>query len=134
MKQKKIIMRKAFNLKSPNFFIITGRVIFLVSLCAPFCFPTPLTAAEDEVRTKKATTQSVGGLLFDVDEGVKVEQGAGGSVYVKSNREYMQEKFSELDRKLQGLDQRVTELETHRNKTLVQEKTAKEESRQVLVG
>ena len=67
--------------------------------------------AEEESKSK-SSTQKVGGLLFDVDEGVKVEQGPGGSVYVKSNKEYMQQKLEEIEMRLQSLDERVTELET----------------------
>jgi hypothetical protein len=66
----------------------------------------------EETSVKKTTTQNVGGLLFDVDEGVKVEQGPGGSVYLKSNREFMQEKFSEIERKLEQLHLRLVRLET----------------------
>jgi hypothetical protein len=70
-----------------------------------------LAAYSEEDQTKKATTQQIGGLLFDVDEGVKVEQGPGGSVYVKSNREYMQEKFESIERKLSDFEERLQKLE-----------------------
>ena len=69
-----------------------------------------LFAADD--KTKNATTQQVGGLLFDVDEGVKIEHGPGGSVYVKSNREYIQEKFKTIDEKMESLEKRLTLVET----------------------
>ena len=49
--------------------------------------------------------------MFDVDEGAKIEKGPGGSVYVKSNREYMQQKFSDIENKLAALEARTTELE-----------------------
>ena len=127
-------MKRKFILKSLNFFIKTSRFIFWTAFTVSLCHFSLLMAAEEEVRTKKTTTQSVGGLLFDVDEGVKVEQGAGGSVYVKSNREYMQEKFAALDQKIKGLEERVALLESHQTKTKTQEKAAKEDSRQVLVG
>ena len=74
-----------------------------------FSFHPGSFAAEDQ--TKKTTTQQIGGLLFDVDEGVKVEQGPGGSVYVKSNREYMQEKFESIEKRLEDLEERIDKLE-----------------------
>ncbi len=127
-------MRKGSILKSLNFFIKGGGVSLLAVLSILLCHAPQLMAAEEDVRTKKTTTQSVGGLLFDVDEGVKVEQGAGGSVYVKSNREYMQEKFAALDRKLQGLEERVTALESKHEKALAEGKSSKENSHQALVS
>lgn len=66
----------------------------------------------EDTDAKKSTTQQVGGLLFDVDEGVKVEQGPGGSVYMKSNKEYMQQKFNEIDKQFKDLEQRITVLES----------------------
>lgn len=65
----------------------------------------------DDQDAKKSATQQIGGLLFDVDEGVKVEKGPGASVYVKSNREYMQEKFLEIDKHFKDLEQRISLLE-----------------------
>lgn len=134
MKQKKKIMKKAFILKFANPFIKGSCLSLLVFLSMLSYDKHVLIAADDEVQTKKTTTQRVGGLLFDVDEGVKVEQGAGGSVYVKSNREYMQEKFSDMERKFQDLEGRVTALETKQKKTSADEKSSKDDSRQVLVG
>ena len=93
-------------------------ILFLpVLLCA-----RPLSAADD--KTKTATTQQVGGLLFDVDEGVKIEQGPGGSVYLKSNKEYMQEKLKSIDEKLEELGKRLDRVES----ALSREKEKKNES------
>ncbi len=77
-------------------------------LFVPFLNPA---AFAEENTDKKSSTQNIGGLLFDVDEGVKVEQGPGGSVYVKSNREFMQEKFQQIESKLLELENRVKQLE-----------------------
>lgn len=82
--------------------------IFLILLMAIFPCRS-LFASED--KTKNATTQQVGGLLFDVDEGVKIEHGPGGSVYLKSNREYMQDKFKGVDEKMEALEKRLDSLE-----------------------
>lgn len=76
-----------------------------------YLIPGNPAAYSEEDKTKNATTQQIGGLLFDVDEGVKVEQGPGGSVYVKSNREYMQEKFESIERKLFDFEERLQKLE-----------------------
>jgi hypothetical protein len=96
------------------------------------CSPLSLFA-EEERPAKKATTQNVGGLLFDVDEGVKVEQGPGGSVYMKSNREFMQEKFAEIDRKLSDFEKRIAQLESGKV-SKESGSVEKEESPQVLVS
>ncbi len=76
----------------------------------PKAFAADSSASDD--KTQNSATQQVGGLLFDVDEGVKVEQGPGGSVYVKSNRETMQEKFKEIEHRLSTLEERVNQLES----------------------
>jgi hypothetical protein len=60
---------------------------------------------------KKSTVQNVGGLLFEFDEGVEIEKGGGGSVYVKSNREYMEKKFKEIDARFTDLEQRLERIE-----------------------
>ena len=83
--------------------------LFLLIFLALFV-PGPARAAEDQ--TKKSTIQKVGGLLFDVDEGVEIEKGPGGSVYVKSNREYMQQKFEQIDQNFKLLDERIHVLES----------------------
>ena len=81
-------------------------------LCLSIMGTRILWAAEKEdTSSSKSTTQNVDGLYFDVDEGVKIEKGPGGSVYVKSNREYMQAKFEELDHRLADLEARVVRLE-----------------------
>ena len=72
----------------------------------------PSFAADD--KSKSSTTQQVGGLLFEMDEGVKVEQGPGGSVYVKSNKEYMQEKLKTIDQRLEDIEKRLTLLESQK--------------------
>ena len=94
----------------------------------------------EEGKPKNASTQQVGGLLFDVDEGVKVEKGGGGSVYIKSNREYMEEKFKEIDGRLETLEKRVDKLEAgSRNmgkstdKKSAQENTEDNSGKRVLV-
>lgn len=75
-----------------------------------------LAASDDETSgTQKTAAKQVGGLLFDVDEGVKIEQGPGGSVYMKSNRDFMQEKFQDIDRRLADLEKRIGSLESKTN-------------------
>lgn len=70
-----------------------------------------MAADESSSVSKKNSTQQVGGLLFDMDEGAKIEQGPGGSVYVKSNKEYMQQKFADIEGRLAASEARITELE-----------------------
>lgn len=65
----------------------------------------------DEDEQEKSSVVQVGGLLFDMDEGVKIEQGGGGSVYVQSNREYMQNKFRDIEMKFEEIDDRLTKIE-----------------------
>ena len=72
---------------------------------------TPILWAAEQAETKKSTTQNVGGLLFDVDEGVKVRQGSGGSVYLESNREYMQAKIETIEARLSDLESRMSKIE-----------------------
>ncbi len=86
---------------------------FFLALALGAMFATSLFAATEAAEERrKASTQQIGGLLFDVDEGVKVEQGPGGSVYMKSNREFMQDQFKEMDKRLENLEDRVGELES----------------------
>lgn len=91
-------------------------------------------AEKSEAETKKAAAQQVGGLLFDMDEGVKIEQGPGGSVYVKSNREYMQQKFAEIESRLTGLEERMDKLEKSAVKELAGEADAEDPGRKVLMA
>jgi hypothetical protein len=109
-------------------------LLILFMMITPF-FASHAWAEDKESPAKTTTTQNVGGLLFDVDEGVKIEQGPGGSVYVKSNREYMQEKFAEIDSRLLSLEDRLSELEKGKAKKKT-DSAAKEpaESPQVLVS
>ena len=109
-----------------------GISIFLCTACGN----RVLRASEEkESDSKKGTTQNVGGLLFDVDEGVKVEQGPGGSVYVKSNREYMQGKFDEIDQKIADFEKRIALLESDPKKPGTNSSDSeKQEGRQVLVS
>lgn len=86
------------------------RVIFIFTVLMNF-LPQAVFAAEGE-KTKKSTTQQIGGLLFDVDEGVKLEQGAGGSVYMKSNKEYMQEKITDIETRLTQLETKAGDFES----------------------
>lgn len=73
---------------------------------------------KDEVLpAKKVSSQQVGGLLFDVDEGVEIEQGPGGSVYLKSNREFMKNKFEYIETRLNDLEARVQKLESEKTKS-----------------
>ena len=67
---------------------------------------------EKESQAKKSVVQNVGGLLFDVDEGVKIEQGSGGSVYLKSNREAVQARFESIESRLDELEKRMQEIES----------------------
>lgn len=90
-------------------------------------------AAQEE--TKKAATQQVGGLLFDVDEGVKIEQGPGGSVYLKSNRETMEQKFKDIEQRFEALEGRVKTLETAlKPPASASEKESAEDSKDVKSG
>lgn len=101
-----------------------------------------LSAADESSSiSKKNSTQQIGGLLFDMDEGAKIEQGPGGSVYVKSNKEYMQQKFADIETRLNSSEARISELE-NKLKSLAGPgvKAAQEESpqdssgRQVLIS
>lgn len=78
--------------------------LFLFSL-GNFC-----AVASEDVQ-EDSSPQNIGGLLFDFDEGVAIEEGPGGSVYVKSNKEFMKKKFREIDRKLADLESRLQTLE-----------------------
>jgi hypothetical protein len=71
--------------------------------------------ATDQPDVKKNTVKNIGGLLFDVDEGVDVEKGPGGSVYVKSNKDYMQKKFTEIEQRFNSMEMRVAALEGKQN-------------------
>ena len=70
-----------------------------------------LSAEEEAEVAKSSSVQNVGGLLFEVDEGVKIEKGGGGSVYVKSNREEMQQKFREIEKRFESIENRLLEIE-----------------------
>lgn len=85
--------------------------IFLGVILLLLFVPTVFAAEEDSAEESKSTVQKVGGLLFDVDEGVKVEQGPGGSVYLRSNKEYMNEKLTEIDTRLEDIEKRLKNLE-----------------------
>jgi hypothetical protein len=110
----------------------------ILAMLSLFFHAKPVPAEEDETGdAKKTKAQNVGGLLFDVDEGVKIEQGPGGSVYLKSNREYMQEKFGQIDQRLADLEERMTQWESAKKSkaspgSVSQEE--KESARQVLVS
>lgn len=87
---------------------------FLISLFVILSAGNPYSLAAEQKTdnsAKKVATQNIGGLLFEVDEGVKVEQGPGGSVYMKSNKEFMQEKFSQIEQKFADLESRIVKLE-----------------------
>lgn len=87
----------------PSFYIYI-LIIFFTHSSLLFC-------QDSKEQNQKTSTQQIGGLLFDVDEGVKVEQGPGGSVYVKSNREFMQQKFASIEARLAAIDNRLSKLE-----------------------
>ena len=90
------------------------RILLLLVLVFIFSFlyrPDFINAADNSSVSKKTATQQVGGLLFDMDEGAKIEQGPGGSVYVKSNKEYMQQKFADMDSRMTAMEIRITDLE-----------------------
>ena len=117
---------------------MTAPFIFTFSL---FCLPCLLHADDNSSVSKKNSTQQVGGLLFDMDDGAKIEKGPGGSVYIKSNKEYMQQKFSDTESRLTQLEERVTELENKlkspggADKKNSSEKTVEESSgRKVLIS
>ena len=78
--------------------------------------PCPGMAARDgesdEPKSVSSAPKKIGGLLFDFDEGVEIEEGPGGSVYVRSNREYMQKKFKEIENRFHALENRVANLES----------------------
>ena len=99
---------KAFIFRRFAMVIKTAFILFFLIIF--MLMPGPSLFAADD-KTKNATTQQIGGLLFDVDEGVKVEQGPGGSVYVKSNREEMQEKFKAIDSRLETIEKRTEDVE-----------------------
>jgi hypothetical protein len=76
----------------------------VLMVCLWVSFRVPNGIADDkttETHQEKSAPKNIGGLLFDVDEGVEIQKGVGGSVYVKSNREYMQQKFREIEARLQ---------------------------------
>ena len=102
-----------FTLKGVGMSLCKDGFIFILCLSLTILCARPLFADD---KTKNSSTQHVGGLLFDMDEGVKVEQGPGGSVYVKSNREYMQEKFKSLDEKIENIEKRLLLLEAQSGK------------------
>lgn len=107
-------------------FLLGSALLLTLSLC-----PMPmLWAAEAAKDEAKKQPQNVGGLLFDVDEGVEIEQGPGGSVYMKSNREFMQDKFTEIERRMAAFEERLAKLEPE---PIAPKKKDKEEVRQVLV-
>lgn len=82
-------------------------VFFLLSVLR-----TPYSVASDDEKPELSTLpRQVGGLLFDYDEGVDIEQGPGGSVYVKSNRDYIQKKFREIAERFDEMEARLTVLE-----------------------
>lgn len=86
------------------------RQFLILSFYVFYC--ASLHAAEAPAdKTKSSSTQQVGGLLFDVDEGVKIEQGPGGSVYLRSNREAMEEKFKSIEARFAQVDERLARLE-----------------------
>ncbi len=117
---------------SPRPAILKNSCIFLF-VCL-LIRPSFLFSAED--KNKNSSTQQVGGLLFDVDEGVKIEHGPGGSVYVKSNREYMQEKFKSLDGKIALIEQRLDRLESAaaaKSKKETEDAASAESAKRVLV-
>ena len=81
-------------------------VIFLFVL-----FDNPIAHSETEPATKKTSNQQIGGLLFDMDEGVEIEQGPGGSVYMKSNREHMKQKFDAIEERFKSIEARLDKLD-----------------------
>ena len=91
--------------------ILKNTLALLVFILSLFCLPCFLFAEDNSSISKKTSTQQVGGLLFDMDDGVKIEKGPGGSVYVKSNKEYIQQKFLDMESRLTQLEGRITELE-----------------------
>ncbi len=103
-------MKKRFPLR---FLQYPCLLLINLSVCLLFFsfFAAYAADTKKETPAKSTTTQQIGGLLFDVDEGVKVEQGPGGSVYMKSNKEFMQERLSRIDQELLDLDQRVQAVE-----------------------
>mgnify|MGYP002374848406 CR=1 FL=1 len=102
-------------------------------------FAHPLAGWTADSGSKK-TVQKVGGLLFDVDDGVKIEEGSGGSVYMHSNREFMQSKFDSIETRFSELESRVQRLEKQLKEakpgesTLTAENPQSPEGRKVLVG
>ena len=89
--------------------------------------PWVYAAADTDEKTHNSSTQQVGGLLFDVDEGVKIEKGGGGSIYLKSNRLTMEEKFKLIEKRLQGMEERLGNVEEKMRK-IEQKKEKKAES------
>lgn len=88
-----------------------NHLLFSVLLVVLPCMSVSAVEEEEAEVSKSSSVQHVGGLLFDVDEGVKIEKGGGGSVYVKSNREEMQQKFRGIEKRFDSIENRLTEIE-----------------------
>lgn len=86
-----------------------GMVLFIFMTRPLACL---FAADNEEAGTKKVSAQQVGGLLFDVDEGVDIQKGPGGSVYLKSNREFMKNTLESLESRIQTLEEKVKKLES----------------------
>ncbi len=105
--------------------------LIFIFMFAIFGLNAPFLICEEETKdevppAKKVSSQQVGGLLFDVDEGVEIEQGPGGSVYLKSNREFMKNKFEYIETRLNDLEARVQKLESEKAKNGSPQSEAKE--------
>ena len=116
----------------------TYAFIFILGAFSLFISKTLFAADKDSGSSKKKTIQQVGGLYFDVDEGVKIEQGSGGSVYMKSNRDFMQSKFEQIDNRFASIEDRLSRVESQfKEKTKSSASSASSEDseeRKVLVG
>ena len=109
-------------------------IIFALGLFFVFgiaCLPAAEEGTEEEFKEKSGqdaagkskppTVQKVSGLLFDMDEGVKIEEGAGGSVYVHSNREAVSSRFRDIEYRLEKVEKRLDRYE----RDLKEEETVK---------
>lgn len=96
-------------MKAVNTYLSVLPICFIAM--SVFFFPA-FAGAEVAEEEEYVTPTEVGGLKFDMDEGVKIRQGPGGSVYVESNREYMQRKFRRYERTFEDHDARIEKLET----------------------
>lgn len=109
------------------------RVLLIGILGALSVLPAAFGETEEEAEQASGPKQ-IGGLLFDFDEGVEIKKGPGGSVYVESNREFMQNKFRTIDSRFEELEKRIEHLESFidDDEPLIEDEKTQNEGRRVL--